>query len=215
MIPELCQYVVFDKSGEVKSGNIGKNGVTNAWRAVQENRLGMKGYYYTVIERDAEYCVLQYEMIPQYKSPVLRQYLPAPQNLIAVSVLCLILFFVIITAICFGHRLRKKLSPLILAVEKIQNQELEFAVMASDIKEIAAVLKAVDDMRAALKKSLESQWKLEQVKKEQTSALVHDLKTPLTQEKDFQQKHWSMPQSSFTWMTEAAIQDLILVSVCL
>lgn len=180
LIPELCQYIVFDINGEVKAGNIGKSGIKNAWRAVQENVSSISGYYYTVIERDAEYCVLRYEIVPQYKSPALRRYLAAPQNLLFVSIVCLILLMVIITAICFGHTLRNKLSPLISATEKIQNQELEFAVMPSDIKEIAAVLKAVDDMRAALKKSLESQWKLEQTKKEQTLALAHDLKTPLT-----------------------------------
>ena len=180
LIPELCQYVLFDMDGEVKAGNIEKDGIENAWRAVQENVPGINGYYYTVIERDAEYCVLQYKIIAQYKSPVLRRYLLAPEKLLPVSILCLIILVVMMTALCFGRALKNKLSPLILATEKIQNQELEFHVMPSDIKEIDAVLKAVDDMRAALKKSLENQWQLEQSKKEQTLALAHDLKTPLT-----------------------------------
>lgn len=180
LIPELCQYVVFDINGKVKAGNIGQSGIKNAWRAAQENVSSISGYYYTVIERNAEYCVLRYEIVPQFKYPALRRYLAKPQNLIFVSTVCLIFLLVIITAICFGRALKKKLSPLILATEKIQNQELEFTVMPSDIKEIAAVLKAVDDMRAALKKSLENQWNLEQIKKEQTLALAHDLKTPLT-----------------------------------
>ena len=180
LIPELCQYVLFDAEGKVKAGNIEKDGIGNAWRAVQEKVPGINGYYYTVIERDTEYCVLQYKIIAQYKSPVLRQYLPAPEKLLPVSCLCLTILVVVITAICFGRALKKKLSPLIQATERIQNQELEFSVMPSDIKEIDAVLQAVDDMRAALKKSLENQWQLEQAKKEQTLALVHDLKTPLT-----------------------------------
>ena len=180
LIPELCQYILFDADGEIKSGNIEKDGVENAWRAVQESIPGINGYYYTVIERDTEYCVLQYNVIVQYKSPVLRRYLPAPERLLPVIILCLIMLVVLMTAIYFGRALKKKLSPLILATEKIQNQELEFSVMSSDIKEIDAVLRAVDDMRAALKKSLENQWKLEQTKKEQTLALAHDLKTPLT-----------------------------------
>ena len=180
LIPELCQYVLFDADGEVKAGNIDKYGIENAWRAVQENVPGINGYYYTVIERDTEYCVLQYKIIAQYKSPVLRRYLLAPEKLLPVSILCIIILSVIVTAICFGRALNKKLSPLFLETEKIQNQELEFSVMSSDIREIDAVLKAVDDMRAALKKSLEEQWQLEQTKKEQTLALAHDLKTPLT-----------------------------------
>ena len=180
LIPELCQYVLFDADGEVKAGNIEKDGIENAWRAVQENVPGINGYYYTVIERDTEYCVLQYKIIAQYKSPVLRRYLLAPEKLLPVIILCVTISNVIITAVCFGRVLKKKLSPLLLATEKIQNQELEFNVITSDIKEIDAVLKAVDDMRAALKKSLESQWQLEQTKREQTLLLAHDLKTPLT-----------------------------------
>ena len=180
LIPEPCQYILFSANGEIKAGNIEKDGIENAWRAVQENVPGINGYYYKVIERDAEYCVLQYRIIVQYKSPVMQRYLPAPEKLLPVCILCLIILAVIITAVCFGRALRKKLSPLIQATEKIQNQELEFSVISSDIREIDAVLKAVDDMRAALKKSLENQWQLEQTKKEQTLALAHDLKTPLT-----------------------------------
>lgn len=38
----------------------------------------------------------------------------------------------------------------------------------------------MDKMRKELKLSLENQWKAEQSRKEQISALAHDLKTPLT-----------------------------------
>ena len=41
-------------------------------------------------------------------------------------------------------------------------------------------LSAIDDMRDALRESLEKQWKTEQEKKQQMSALAHDIKTPLT-----------------------------------
>ena len=136
LIPELCQYVLFDAEGEVKSGNIEEDEIENAWRAVQENVPGINGYYYTVIERDTEYCVLQYKIIVQYKSSVLQRFLPAPERLLPVSILFLIILAVMITAVCFGHALKKKLSPLIQATEKIQNQELEFTVIPSDIKEI-------------------------------------------------------------------------------
>lgn len=180
LIPKLCQYVLFGADGEVKAGNIEKNGIANAWKAVQENVPGINGYYYTVIERDTEYCVLQYRIIAQYKSPTLQKYLLAPERLLPVSSLCLIILAVTITAVCFGRALKKKLSPLIQATEKIQKQELEFDIITSDIEEIDAVLKAVDDMRIALKESLENQWQLEQTKKEQMLSLVHDLKTPLT-----------------------------------
>lgn len=180
LIPDLCQYAVFDENGEAKGGDIEKAGMEDAWNAVQGKRSDTRGYYYSVIERDAEYCVLRYTIIPQFRSPVLRRYLPGPQNLFFAAGLFLILLLVVITALCFGHTLRKKMMPLISAAEKIRNQELEFDISSSDVREIEAVLRAMDDMRAALKVSLESQWKAEQRKKEQIMALAHDLKTPLT-----------------------------------
>lgn len=180
LIPKLCRYVVFDADGAVKAGNIKGRGIAGAWRTVQGQTPGSSGYYYTVIARDGEYCVLQYEIQPQFRSDTLRKYLPGPQNLLLAGCLCGILLLVVLTAVRFGHTMKKKLAPLIAATKKIEGQELEFSVAHSDIREISAVLQAFDDMRAALKASLESQWRSEQAKREQTLALAHDLKTPLT-----------------------------------
>lgn len=79
LIPELCQYIVFDQDGNVKSGNI--RDINAAWNAVKENKENdYKGSYYQVIPRDNEYCVLKYKLITQYKSEILRKYLPPPPN---------------------------------------------------------------------------------------------------------------------------------------
>lgn len=180
LIPDSCQYAVFDENGEVRGGDIERAGLEDAWNAVQGQRSDARGHFYRVIERDTEYCVLRYAIIPQFRSPVLRRYLPGPQNLFLTAGLSMILLLVVITAFCFGHTMQKKMVPLITAAEKIRDQELEFDISASDIREIEAVLKAMDDMRAALKASLESQWNAERRKKEQILALAHDLKTPLT-----------------------------------
>ena len=42
------------------------------------------------------------------------------------------------------------------------------------------VLFSMDKMKEALKVSLKKQWKLEQTRREQISALAHDIKTPIT-----------------------------------
>lgn len=180
IIPELCQYAIFDMDGNAISGNMKETGIKSAWAAVQGDTSDFYGNYYSVIQREREYCVLRYKIVPQYKSPVLRQYLLSPQNLLLLVGLLLILLVVVWTAICFGRALRKKLEPLIQATEKVQNQELEFAIAPSDIREIDTVLSSMDKMRKALKESLERQWHMEQSRKEQMSALTHDLKTPLT-----------------------------------
>lgn len=76
--------------------------------------------------------------------------------------------------------MRRKLSPLLAASDRIQKQELDFTVATGSIREINVILHSMDDMRMALKQSLEKQWNMEQRKQEQMSALAHDLKTPLT-----------------------------------
>lgn len=180
MIPDLCQYIIFSMDGSVRSGNIDDRGKGAAWEAVKGSRSDKKGNYYMVISREDEYLVLRYQIMPQYQSSALRQYLSPPQNLIIEGTLLLILLCVACTAFCFGRELKKKLSPLLEATEKIQEQELEFVVGNSRIKEIDTILVSVEKMRTALKESLEKQWKQEQIRRDQIAALAHDLKTPLT-----------------------------------
>lgn len=180
MIPELSQYTIFTIDGLVKSGNIEAGGIPRAWEAVQGSTSDNKGNFYKVIPRDQEYCVLRYKIVPQYQSETLRKYLLPPQTLFAVSVISLILFLVISTALHFGYVLKKKLNALISAADHIQHEELDFIPEKGNIKEINMVLSSMDNMRHALKLSLESQWSMEQSRKEQISALAHDLKTPLT-----------------------------------
>ena len=57
---------------------------------------------------------------------------------------------------------------------------MDFSIEKGNIKEINSILTAMDKMRDELRLSLENQWKAEQSRKEQISALAHDLKTPLT-----------------------------------
>ncbi len=72
-------------------------------------------------------------------------------------------------------------SPLFFeATERIAEQNLDFEVGHSKIKEFEDVLNSFSDMKNNLKSSLEKQWSEEQLKREQIAALAHGLKTPLT-----------------------------------
>lgn len=180
MIPNLCDYIIFDREGTKKSGNIEGKGVKHAWAAVEGKQSGYFGYYYKVVPREKEYCVLRYRITPEYKSELLQKYFLPPEATILISALLLILLSLVCVAIRFGKVIKKKLNPIIQATERIQNQELDFSIEPDNIKELNTVLVSMNKMRSALKNSLENQWKLEQLKKEQISALAHDLKTPLT-----------------------------------
>lgn len=180
LIPDLCQYVVFGLDGNVKAANMGENNIKEAWDAVNGKYFSSLAVFYKVIKRKNEYCVLRYKIIPQYTSSFLRKYLLPPQTLLSISLVIFILASVIAVSIRFGCVFKNKLTPLILTAQEIQNQNLDFSVGTVNIKEVNDVLAAMDKMRSTLKYSLESQWKAEQMRKEQISALSHDLKTPLS-----------------------------------
>ena len=60
------------------------------------------------------------------------------------------------------------------------NQDLDFEVKNSDVKEFNEVLISISNMKIALKESLMMQWHMEKEKKNQICALAHDIKTPIT-----------------------------------
>lgn len=180
LIPSLCKYAVFNREGKELSGNISKKYVKTAWKVTNNKPYDSDVYFYKVIERSNEYCVLQYRLIPQYKSAFLREHFISPQGLFTSTVLASGIIIILLFSVRFGKKMKHKLSSLQAVVEKIKEQELSYKVAYSGIKEIDDVISSMDEMKSALKDSLEKQWKVEQEKNQQMSALAHDIKTPLT-----------------------------------
>lgn len=179
LIPEVCRYVVFSDDGEVLSGNLNEKDVETAWKVLSNNNYS-DGRFYKIIIRSDEYVVLQYRLKPQYKSMWMNEHLPTPENLMIFFILFGCIGIMQIFAKRFGYRIRKKMAPMREALEQIGDRNLDFKVNYSGVREIDECLVALDDMRYALKTSLQKQWETEQEKNRQMSALAHDIKTPLT-----------------------------------
>lgn len=184
LIPELCRYVVFDEEGHVLSGDMSAKEVRRAWNVLNGREYNGGTFFgsdfYLGIPRGSECCVLRYQLIVQYQSAALRRFLPQPEILMILFFLAVVLVIILSAAVRFHSVVRKKLSPLADAADRIRQQELEFEIARGNLREINTILEAMDKMRSALKESLEKQWKQEQAKQEQMAALAHDLKTPLT-----------------------------------
>ena len=179
MIPVLCHYVIFSEDGEVLRGNMTEDSVEIAWNVA--NRGTASGdYFYKVIPRSNETVVLQYSLTPQYQSAFLREHFIEPQNLMTIVIILSGITMILLPSVSFGKKMKRKMQPVMNAVERIKNQDLEYEVSYSGVKEIDDCLSSIDEMRNALKDSLERQWKTEQEKNRQMSALAHDIKTPLT-----------------------------------
>jgi signal transduction histidine kinase len=180
-IPELCDYAVYTMNGTKLSGSLSQQDAEKAWREVSTSETGQDLFYqYVKINRKKQVCVIRYSLFPQYKSPVLRKYLPGIDTLVFILFILGLVTGALILASTFGKKLTRKMSSLQHATEKIQSQDLEFTIQSSGVLEIDHVLHSLDQMKNALKSSLEKQWDLEQARREQMSALAHDIKTPLT-----------------------------------
>ena len=179
IIPSFCQYVIFSKDGERMGGNLSKEYEQIAWNVAARREASGK-YFYKVISRTDEYVVLQYSLTPQYHSEYLREHFIGPQNVMLILIVAGAAVIMMIPSIRFGKRIRKQMQPVLYAIGQIKNQNLEYEAPHSGIREFDDCLSAIDDMRYALKDSLEQQWRAEQEKNRQMSALAHDIKTPLT-----------------------------------
>lgn len=100
--------------------------------------------------------------------------------LIAIGYFVLMIAFIWGVSYMVAKKIRTKGRILIDTADKISNQQLDFEIQLTGVTEIDMVLLAMKQMKEALAASLEAQWKMEQNKQKQLSALVHDLKTPIT-----------------------------------
>ncbi|MDY5032391.1 MAG: HAMP domain-containing sensor histidine kinase [Blautia sp.] len=179
MIPVLCHYVIFSMDGEVLRGNMPEDSVEIAWN-VANHGTASGDCFYKAIPRADECVVLQYSLTPQYQSAFLREHFIGPQDLMTILVVLGGITMILLPSVSFGKKMQRKMKPVMNAAERIKNQDLEYEVSYSGVKEIDDCLSSIDEMRNALKDSLERQWKTEQEKNRQMSALAHDIKTPLT-----------------------------------
>lgn len=180
-IPFLCEYALFTKDGQYKTGTIAPEKSISVWNVCMENgRPGDHPYLYSVIDRKADILILRYRMTAQFENQMLRSIFPSVDLLLIIIILLEILISLIAISFIFGRYLGKKIDRLLVVVHKIEQQDLNFEIQRSRLFEVDRALDALGHMRLALKQSLSKQWYDDKMRQEQLSALAHDLKTPLT-----------------------------------
>ncbi|OAA83140.1 sensor histidine kinase [Clostridium ljungdahlii] len=181
IIPKGCKFVVFDKSYKVVKTDLNSKDLDEAKRYARgegyNNHWATKQYY--IIQRKDGLCILQYYIIMRYSSDFLNDNLPNPQGMEVLMLIFLSITLIFIISTIYARKLKKQLNPLLEVSEKIKEQDLDFEITHSGIKEFDSVLLSLSDMKEELKKSLKRQWHIEQDKRKQISALAHDIKTPL------------------------------------
>ena len=181
LIPEGCSYGVYDKHGSLLYGNFTKEQAKDVWTTVEKNKsFTLKGKYFYVIDRKQDICIVEYSIKMQFKSPLLRKYFPNIEFFQLVMIFILLIVEAVVLAAFFGNYLSKEIKVLIEAADNVKNRNLDFKPKHSNIREIEEVILSFDDMKDELRTSLEKQWNREKLRKEQISALAHDINTPLT-----------------------------------
>ena len=188
LIPNTCKYATVSAEGKFLSGNMTKAETLTAWDSIQKGRRSSWGFLgtgfisdcYFPIERKDGFCIVEYSSLSQFSPVILREHLPAPEIVLVWIIIGAFLVEIFLLSKIYGKKISRKLIPLKNATEKIRGKDLEFEIQYSGIEEIDSALQSLDTMKAELKHSLEAQWKMEQTRKTQVSALAHDLKTPLT-----------------------------------
>lgn len=181
MIPEGCSYGVYSEAGKMIYGNFSSKASQNAWTAVQDNQKSTGiNHYYKVFHRDNQVCIVEYSLLAQFSYPLLRKYFGSPELFMGILFILSFVGEVVLLSAKFSKYFYKEMKILMQIAQQIKKQDLDFQPEHSSIGEIEEVISSLNQMKTTLKDSLEKQWNMEKSRKNQISALAHDIKTPLT-----------------------------------
>ena len=180
LIPTSATYAFLARNGPVLQSNMEPKERERAIAFAEGCFRPSGADCYVAIERSDGVCIVHYTIHPGYSIPWMRRYLPNGDALIVLLLLGGCLAGCMAVTWRFARRMKAQLRPMMDAVQKISAQDLDFDVQPANVREFNQVLSALSDMKRALAQSLTQQWRMEQTRREQTSALAHDIKTPLT-----------------------------------
>lgn len=97
--------------------------------------------------------------------------------------ICPFFYLIIFTIIFIGKlnkRINKPINELIKASNNIKNKNLDFTINYDGDDELGDLISSFTNMKDELKNTLIKNWNMEEEKNNVTSAIAHDIKTPLT-----------------------------------
>lgn len=174
-IDPLCRYAILQAgTAHVLQTNMTAGQLKKARNILTGGRqwvvASYQYYQYVVDMADGARCILQYDYSVPYADPALREVLPDFQTM---YILLLILLEVIWLALCTHCTVKvltgetRKLTKASAAIAAQRPEEIE--VSGAKVREFAETLRAMQTMGSQLTASLQSQWKLEQQRAEQTA----------------------------------------------
>lgn len=184
MIPDGADYAIYNKDGLLCNTNLSDSYLEKADSAAaaeQDYHLAdISGRVYLKLETDSQILILTYRIRSVFANPTLRRLFPDIETLGVIVFFLLLIGNLILVITRNAKRLTKELLILQNATNQIREQNLDFEIAQTGIREFNQVADSLNALRIELSHSLEEQWSMQQQKKRQISALAHDIKTPLT-----------------------------------
>lgn len=182
LFPEDCTYALIAKNHTILQSNMSKaeQSAAIAYAENQNQTVSARSGSHMMIERADDVCVVHYYVLPRYANAWMNEHLPSLNKLALILLIALVLPCCTIITFKWAKRLERQLQPILNASKRIAEKDLDFEVEPTGVSEFNTILQGISDMKTALKDSLQSQWRMEENRKEQISALAHDIKTPLT-----------------------------------
>ncbi|GAB2546456.1 HAMP domain-containing histidine kinase [Gracilibacillus alcaliphilus] len=109
-----------------------------------------------------------------------REWLGIVNIVVLFSPFLYIIGFTILFSKLFVKNIHNPLKVLMEACQKIKAKDLDFDIPYQSKNELGQLRDAFSDMKEELRRSLATQWKMEQERVEMVEALAHDLKAPLS-----------------------------------
>lgn len=179
LLPNNTSYLFLAKDEKVVETNMNKNIQDIAFNYHKGSGYSNVNLSFIGIQRSDGYVLVAYNLKPYYKSPWMQKNLPQINILLLILLIIFCLISIVTTTLIWAKKISKELNPLLEASEEIGKQNLDFQVKKSNIKEFNAILDSLEKMKVGLSESLRTNWREEEKKRNQISALSHDIKTPV------------------------------------
>lgn len=180
LLPDNTSYLFLSKDEKVIETNMNKNIQDIAFNYHKGSGNSNSNLSFMEIQRSDGYVLVAYDLKPFYRNPWMQKNLPQINILLLILLIIFCLISIITITLIWAKKISKQLNPLLEASEEIGKQNLDFQVKKSNIQEFNVILDSLEKMKVGLSESLRTNWREEEKKRNQISALSHDIKTPLS-----------------------------------
>ncbi|MDU6063566.1 MAG: HAMP domain-containing sensor histidine kinase [Anaerococcus sp.] len=180
LLPNNTSYLFLAKDEKVVETNMNKNIQDIAFSYHKGSGYSNANLSFMEIQRSDGYVLVAYKLKPYYRNPWMQKHLPQINVLLLILLIIFCFISIITITLIWAKKISKELNPLLEASEEIGKQNLDFQVKKSNIQEFNVILESLEKMKVGLSESLRTNWREEEKKRNQISALSHDIKTPLS-----------------------------------